>query len=93
MSAQILQFPASTCARPSFLEQELHEIAIRLRSACRSFAIVPGLADEPAIRSGADELEAALFHALTLAGCCEQDRALRDLLNKRLSAKEGAADQ
>ena len=97
MSAVIVPFPsaqpttsagAGTIARQQF-RAELHTIATSLLKACTEFDMLPaGRTGRVALQAGAASLEDALFHALTLSGCREEDRELRNLLNRRLTARE-----
>jgi hypothetical protein len=79
--------PATTLA---YFDRELRQIAISLHEATGHFGM---LATEPvsetAIAEGAVALESALFHALTLNGCRNDDKLLRDMLQDRASRREG----
>lgn len=70
-------------------DQELRHIAMSLHEASGHFGM---LATEPltitATTDGADALEEALFHALTLKGCRNIDKPLRDMLIQRHMARE-----
>lgn len=61
--------------------RELREVAVRLHEATGHFGM---LVREPvgksAIREGCIALQAALFHALTLDGCSNETRELRQML-------------
>lgn len=95
MTGEVIRFPgrAALHAVPAFshLDIELGAVASHLRQASRHFDLQRGetLAGDTAIREGANELEAALFHALTALGCLNDDRDLRNLLVSRLARREG----
>ena len=95
MSATILRLPVRPAPRAvetrpaSFFQRELVAVAVNLNDAAGSFTKLSGSAtDEASIVEGTRSLEAALFHALTLCGCLQADRALRDLLLSRLAQRE-----
>lgn len=103
MSADIFPFPARPAlrlvepARPvppaarAHFESELRQISTKLLEAAGHFRMLASepVADTAAI-DGAEALEAALFHALTLKGCSSVDRPLREMLLRRLSQREEA---
>ena len=95
MSATIHRLPVRPALRAvdthpaSFFQRELGAVAVNLNDAAGRFAKLSGSAtDEASIAEGTRSLEAALFHALTLCGCLQADRALRDLLLSRLAQRE-----
>jgi hypothetical protein len=73
----------------SFFQRELGAVAVNLNDAAGRFGMLSDRAsDEASIAEGTRSLEAALFHALTLCGGLQADRALRDLLLSRLAQRE-----
>ncbi|MBP2560816.1 hypothetical protein J2857_003585 [Neorhizobium galegae] len=100
MSADVLNFPAT--GRPRLrlvsdtrqecrdhVRQELTAIAMHLQSATAHFGMLAeGRLSDIDMAKGADELEAALFFALTLKGCLQGDRSLRNMLLSRLEERE-----
>lgn len=95
MSATILRLPVRPAPRAvetrpaSFFHRELGAVAVNLNIAAGKFAKLSGSAsDEALIVEGTCSLEAALFHALTLSGCLQADRPLRNLLLSRLAQRE-----
>jgi hypothetical protein len=71
-------------------DRELRQIAISLHEATGHFGMLATEAvSETALSEGAVALEAALFHALTLNGCRNDDKLLRDMLHDRASRREG----
>jgi len=94
MSETILRLPVRPAlraveTRPAFFHRELGAVAVNLNDAAGRFAKLSGSAsDEALIVEGTCSLEAALFHALTLSGCLQADRPLRDLLLSRLAQRE-----
>lgn len=94
MTAEIFRLPVRPTLRavPTFqshFEIELRHIAIHLHAASGHFRqAARGPAVETGISAGSEELEAALFHALTLKGCRNADGALREMLLQRLIRRE-----
>lgn len=95
MSATIHRLPVRPALRAvetrpaSFFQRELGAVAVNLNDAAGRFAMLSDRAsDEASILGGTRSLEAALFHALTLCGCLQADRPLRDLLLSRLAQRE-----
>jgi hypothetical protein len=94
MSAVIFPFPKGRrAASPGpaasqHFNMEIQAIIVSIQEACGHYGWLPaGNSGEISLTSGAAALEAALFHAMTLSGCREEDRELRNLLNARLSAR------
>jgi hypothetical protein len=95
MSATILRLPVRPALRAvethpaPFFQRELGAVAVNLNdAACRFGMLSDRVRDEVSIVEGTRSLEAALFHALTLSGCLQADRPLRDLLLSRLAERE-----
>lgn len=98
MSAVVLRFPVRPALRlveaipPStsaHFRQEIGAVQTHLRSASRRLAAVEDASiSELDTIGGINDLEAALFFGLTLKGCLEADRALRNLLLERLEQRE-----
>jgi len=100
MSAEILAFPK---ARPALrlvtdtpsvcsdhFQRELGAVAHHLHKATGHFGMIGSATiAELGISLGADELEAALFYALSLKGCLNDDRELRRLLAARQEKRDG----
>jgi len=99
MTATILRFPGRPALRvvealPSstsaHLQREVQEVQHHLRQASRCFAAddTASIAEIGVVR-GTEELEEALFFALTLKGCLNDDRDLRNMLLSRFERREG----
>tara|TARA_R110002020_G_scaffold471284_1_gene698254 strand:+ start:40554 stop:40883 length:330 start_codon:yes stop_codon:yes gene_type:complete len=69
----------------SYHEREQIAVAIDMHRAAGHFLTLPdhGPARDPAVAAGATALEGALFHALCLKGCPNEDRELHQLLARR----------
>lgn len=97
MSAEIFRLPMRPALRavPSHqthFEIELREIAMSLHAATGHFSqATRQKSPETAIDIGSEALEAALFHALTLKGCRNEDGALREMLLQRRDPSRGAS--
>lgn len=89
MSAVIVPFPGARTAPSASRQQvqrfhaELQAIAISIQNACDNLGMLSttGEVNEASFRAAADALEEALFHTLTMCGCPEETRPLRNLLN------------
>jgi hypothetical protein len=95
MSATILRLSVRPAPRAietqpaSHFQRELGAVAVNLNDAAGRFGMLSDRAsDEASIVEGTRSLEAALFHALTLSGCLQADRPLRELLLSRLAQRE-----
>lgn len=98
MTATVLRFPVRPALRlveavppatSAHFRQEIGAVQSHLRQAARRL----GAVDDASIAEfdtlgGIDDLEAALFFALTLKGCLNDDRDLRNLLLARMEKRE-----
>ena len=104
MSADVIAFPRRAPPQPtlgqllqrrndpslSHYEREQLAVAIDMHRAAGHFLTLPDNPErrEAGIVAGSEALEGALFHALSLKGCPNEDRELMQVLIRRFEARQ-----
>lgn len=90
MSAQILRLPTKAKRDVDVIDtpfqRELQQVAFHLSDATTHLMGLAGMRPEivrPPLDRGIEAIEAVLFHALSMRGCCNADLALYRELARR----------